>query len=98
VYYYNYGFADYSTVNMPKMVDMVKVFCFAIENGKVKLSHCQILFINSEIKFKVAIHCHAGLGRTGLFIACYLIYKFRMSANDAIYYIRDKRYFKYFSV
>ena len=55
------------------MVDMVKVFCFAITQGKV------------------AIHCHAGLGRTGLFIACYLIYKFRMSANDAICYIREKR-------
>lgn len=59
---------------MPKMVDMVKVFCFAISVGKV------------------AVHCHAGLGRTGLFVASYLIYKFRMSAKDAIYYIRDKRH------
>lgn len=55
------------------MLDMVKVFDFAISEGKV------------------AVHCHAGLGRTGLLIACYLIYSERLNSNQAIHFIREKR-------
>ncbi|XP_071960130.1 protein tyrosine phosphatase domain-containing protein 1-like isoform X2 [Antedon mediterranea] len=40
---------------------------------------------------KVAVHCHAGLGRTGVLIACYLIYSRRMDADHAIHYVREKR-------
>ncbi|KAM3914692.1 protein tyrosine phosphatase domain-containing protein 1 [Leptodactylus fuscus] len=40
---------------------------------------------------KVAIHCHAGLGRTGVLIACYLIYATRMTADQAILFVRAKR-------
>ncbi|CAB3368050.1 Hypothetical predicted protein [Cloeon dipterum] len=40
---------------------------------------------------KVAVHCHAGLGRTGVLIACYLVYTCRVRANDAIRYVRLKR-------
>ncbi|XP_042238188.1 protein tyrosine phosphatase domain-containing protein 1-like isoform X3 [Homarus americanus] len=40
---------------------------------------------------KVAIHCHAGLGRTGVLVACYLVYALRVRANDAIRYVRIKR-------
>ena len=40
---------------------------------------------------KVGVHCHAGLGRTGQVIACYLIYQFQMSAQSAILYVRLKR-------
>ena len=40
---------------------------------------------------KVAIHCHAGLGRTGVLAAAYLVYHLRVRANDAIRYVRFKR-------
>ncbi|KAG6449321.1 hypothetical protein O3G_MSEX005974 [Manduca sexta] len=40
---------------------------------------------------RVAIHCHAGLGRTGVLIACYLVYSLRVRANDAIRLVRKKR-------
>ncbi|CAG7815757.1 unnamed protein product [Allacma fusca] len=40
---------------------------------------------------KVAVHCHAGLGRTGVLIACYLVYASRLRANEAVRLVRNKR-------
>ena len=40
---------------------------------------------------KVAIHCHAGLGRTGVLIACYLVYANRMHPGEVVHFIRSKR-------
>nr|XP_054750216.1 protein tyrosine phosphatase domain-containing protein 1-like [Lytechinus pictus] len=40
---------------------------------------------------KVAVHCHAGLGRTGVLIACYLIYAKRFDGDHAIHFVREKR-------
>lgn len=40
---------------------------------------------------KVAVHCHAGHGRTGVLIACYLVYSNRMTPWEAIHYVRSKR-------
>lgn len=37
------------------------------------------------------MHCHAGLGRTGLSIACYLIYSEGLLASTAILLVRGKR-------
>ena len=50
-----------------------------------------LILIKRIFSIKAAIHCHAGLGRTGLFIACYLIFSHRMTAKEAIYFIREKR-------
>ena len=40
---------------------------------------------------KAAVHCHAGLGRTGVLIACYIIFAERISANEAIRKVRKPR-------
>jgi hypothetical protein len=45
----------------------------------------------SMSKGRVAVHCHAGLGRTGALIACYLVYQKRVTADVAIGEVRSKR-------
>jgi protein-tyrosine phosphatase len=40
---------------------------------------------------KIAVHCHAGFGRTGLAIACILIAHFDKTSKDAIKIVREKR-------
>jgi protein-tyrosine phosphatase len=41
---------------------------------------------------KVAIHCHAGFGRTGIVVACLMIARSGTPANDAVTTVRQKRY------
>jgi len=43
-------------------------------------------------KKKVAIHCHAGYGRTGLAVACYFLYaRVFKTADEAIAFCREQR-------
>jgi len=42
--------------------------------------------------YQAAVHCHAGLGRTGVLIACYLIYSIRLTSHEAIMKVREARY------
>jgi len=40
---------------------------------------------------RIAVHCHAGYGRTGIVIACILIVRYSMTSIAAIAHVRDKR-------
>ena len=53
----------------------------------IKLSHDMITIK----KRQVAVHCKAGLGRTGCLIGAYLIYRYGFTANEAIAYMRFMR-------
>ncbi|CAF0767368.1 unnamed protein product [Didymodactylos carnosus] len=73
----------------------ISIYNFAMEDyGTVKTA--TILDIMSVMSFaitegKIAVHCHAGLGRTGFIISCYLVYEYHKTAHEAIHYVRAKR-------
>ncbi|XP_041110598.1 protein tyrosine phosphatase domain-containing protein 1-like [Polyodon spathula] len=73
IYFFNFGMPDFGVSSLIRILDWVKVFAFALKEGKV------------------AVHCHAGLGRTGVLIACYLIYATRVNPSEAIHFVRVKR-------
>ncbi|KAL9658082.1 hypothetical protein ABK040_012996 [Willaertia magna] len=56
------------------------------------MSIMHVMQLEIEKGGTVIVHCHAGLGRTGLIIACYLLYskKFKI-ANEAISFCRRNR-------
>ena len=72
-----FGWKDMTTPSTINfMLDIVKEMTIAVK----------------EFKKKVLVHCHAGYGRTGVVIACYLIFNsFDKNAKDIILDVRNKR-------
>ena len=74
--YCNFGWEDMSIPDsMGFMVNIMK----------------EMLITIKEEKKKVLIHCHAGYGRTGIVIACYMIIDSNKSAEIVVAEIRNKR-------
>lgn len=51
----------------------------------------QFLKIAEGSPGSVAVHCKAGLGRTGVLIGCYIMKHYRFTANEALGYLRIVR-------
>lgn len=46
------------------------------------LNIVQVVAFTIDAGHKIAVHCHAGLGRTGLVIACYLVFTDRFTPAE----------------
>lgn len=57
----------------------------------IVLRSVQVMDSHVRSSGKVLVHCHAGLGRTGLLIACYFVYTSKMKSDDAIRLVRLSR-------
>jgi protein tyrosine phosphatase domain-containing protein 1 len=74
--YRNFGWEDMSIPDsMGFMINIMKDMLVTIQ----------------EEKKKVLVHCHAGYGRTGIVIACYMITVSNKSAEEIVAEIRSKR-------
>ncbi|KAL7683512.1 putative tyrosine specific protein phosphatase [Plasmopara halstedii] len=73
--FYNFGWEDMTTPTLSLMMDIVKVIASVLLKGH----------------HRIAVHCHAGYGRTGITIACALIFLHNISAELAIRLVRRDR-------
>ncbi|GAX73342.1 hypothetical protein CEUSTIGMA_g795.t1 [Chlamydomonas eustigma] len=73
--FYNFSWVDMGVPNLDKMMDIVQV-----------MAH-----VTKVEGRKIAVHCHAGLGRTGLSIACYFVFMGMYDAKEAVLVTREGR-------
>eukprot|EP00798_Chlamydomonas_sp_ICE-L_P004014 gene4014-14093_t len=73
--FYNFSWQDMGVPDLDRMMDIVQVMEYVA---------------NTEGR-KIAVHCHAGLGRTGLAIACWFVFTKSHSADSAITTVRQYR-------
>ncbi|KAG7385719.1 Protein tyrosine phosphatase domain-containing protein 1 [Phytophthora pseudosyringae] len=73
--FYNFGWEDMTTPTLSFMMDIVKVVASVLLTGH----------------HRVAVHCHAGYGRTGITIACALIFLHNIPPELAIRLVRRDR-------
>ena len=75
VFYYNFAWRDMGCPELDFALGIVQV-----------MAHTAL-----ELRANLAVHCHAGMGRTGLVIACYLVYVDGLPPADAVALVRRCR-------
>eukprot|EP01063_Lacrimia_lanifica_P011344 TRINITY_DN1814_c4_g1_i1.p1 TRINITY_DN1814_c4_g1~~TRINITY_DN1814_c4_g1_i1.p1 ORF type:complete len:808 (+),score=255.49 TRINITY_DN1814_c4_g1_i1:134-2557(+) len=60
-------------------------------NFDVVLRTVQIMCDHVDRNETFLVHCHAGLGRTGLMIACWIMYHFNTPFEEAVRKVREQR-------
>lgn len=75
IQFFNFGWEDMTTPTLSFMMDIVKVIASVLLTGFQR----------------VAVHCHAGYGRTGITIACALIFLHNIPSDFAIRLVRRDR-------
>jgi hypothetical protein len=71
--------SGWKDMNVPDSID------FMVEIVK------DIIYTIKEEGRRVLVHCHAGYGRTGVVLACYMLYISTKSAEEVIQEIRERR-------
>ncbi|KAF6030252.1 PTPDC1 [Bugula neritina] len=79
IFFYNFGWDDFGVVeSMTEMLDMVKVMQFAVTEERWP--------------FTVTLEkVHWAVCRTGVLIGCFLVFQNRVTANEAVHYVRSRR-------
>lgn len=93
---FNFGWVDMSVPTVEHVLNIVQVCLnnISLITGKNINSYNNEKVMSIQLKdpqSKIAVHCHAGLGRTGLAIACYLVYEKKISPSDAVATVRRSR-------
>jgi protein-tyrosine phosphatase len=55
------------------------------------LDMCKVIDF-ALLQGRAAVHCHAGLGRTGVLMAAHLIWSRQLHPHEAIDFVRKRRY------
>jgi protein tyrosine phosphatase len=79
-----------TTPPVEMMFDIVRIALNEINCGG-KVGPNSVIKITPKCLYQVAVHCHAGFGRTGIVIASIMMAKYRYDAERTISIIRQKR-------
>ncbi|CAN0166176.1 unnamed protein product [Hapterophycus canaliculatus] len=104
---YNFAWEDMTTPSMALLTDIVRVAVSCVQTGGKDIdcvysgkreptsSFDTLRFLDVDARScgfaQIAVHCHAGYGRTGLVIASVIVMMKNLPPQQAVALVRDKR-------